>query len=151
MREIILSLGIVAVVTAFAALLAGEGVFEKLIRLIGGVLSALIIFNALTGGPGLGAIAERFSTNLENSKKTADREAQRLIQLSFDAYISSRARELGLSCSVRTLFDEAGEPNGVVVYYETRPPIEKLNELMEIISDELGIPPEAQRHAIEGS
>lgn len=150
LKDLFLSIGFVALITGTASLFAGKTIFAKLIRLIGGVLTLLILFNAFTGGGDLAGLLRRFSGEMELSQKTAGQEAQKLIQRSYDAYISSRAAEIGLDCGARVVFDPDNNPVRCEVYYKGRPDISLVNELMSIINDELGISPEAQRHAIEG-
>jgi hypothetical protein len=150
-RELIFALAACAIISAIAVMLAGNGIFGKLVKLVGGILTVLIILRALTGSD-WGDIERLVGLAEGGVKKTGTEEAQRLIQRSYNAYISSRAGELGLDCEAEFSFrDGASEPTGVTVYYAKNPGTEKINALKAVIADELGIPAEAQKHAIEGS
>lgn len=153
-RELVLSLAACAIICSLAALVAGNGIFGRLTRLVGGVLMVLILLRSLTGSDwgDIESLLRGFTYSDESLKKTEDEEVQRLIQRSYNAYISSRAEELGLDCEARVVFsNDSTTPVSVEVYYGKRPGMEKVNALKTVIADELGIPAEAQKHAIEGS
>ena len=144
-----------ALVIAVAEAMAPEGGMKKIVSMTGGLVLLLMLIQPLSElrpelwQPVFGEYTRAVEERREEMEKENAAELRRLIEQRLAAYISDKAKGMGLDCRVE-VFCRAGE-DGVPYPYRVGIGGTASEELRKWIKEELKIPEERQVvHGMEG-
>ena len=148
-QQYVLSLTAAALLGGLLLSCVPEGSARKILRLVCGILLTVTALRPLEQLrlPDPGALTGEYRQQAEAAaamgQEMARQEAQEGIQDALEAYILDKAAELSLDITPELFLDETGMP--VSVYMEGEISPEKRRHLQSVITNDLGIPGEAQK------
>lgn len=147
--EYVVSLTAVSLISAILLSLLRDGPERKILRLVCGVLTAMIalapIYEVLQlkWDSSFASYMEEGKKMAENGEYSASAERTRYIRESLEAYIYEKAEQLNLDLTVNLIQDETGHPYSVEINGAVSD--SDREKLRQMIVEDLGIPKENQQ------
>jgi stage III sporulation protein AF len=147
-REWLVAVVAASLLISLSQSLIPEGTIRRAAAMTGGLILLVTMLQPLVGLTGgrirldFGALTEEIDARQEELQQSSAEELKRIIEDKAQAYISDKARTLGLACTAQVTA-RMGE-DGVPVPYEAVLYGTPSAQLSDAVQQELGIPKERQ-------